>query len=74
MNTFRQIISVGICIIELSGCATFKTLNADIPLVQRVFIYNGTGLMSLYLDECQEWSRFIYQSLTCLQSVEWIRL
>lgn len=30
--------------IGLSGCATFKTLDADFPLDQRMFIYSGTRL------------------------------
>jgi uncharacterized protein YceK len=30
--------------IGLSGCGTFKTLDADIPLAQRMFIYSGTRL------------------------------
>ncbi len=28
----------------LSGCATFKSLDADVPLVQHIFIYSGTRL------------------------------
>jgi uncharacterized protein YceK len=28
----------------LSGCATFKTLDAHLPLDQRLFIYSGTRL------------------------------
>jgi uncharacterized protein YceK len=28
----------------LSGCATFKTLDADLPLAERMFIYSGTRL------------------------------
>ncbi|OAI12216.1 hypothetical protein A1359_13885 [Methylomonas lenta] len=35
---------MGICIIGLTSCATFKSLNADVPLVQRIFIYSGTRL------------------------------
>ena len=34
----------GICIIGLSGCATFTTLDAHLPLNQRIFIYSGTRL------------------------------
>ncbi len=44
MLTFKQIAGAGICITALSGCATFKTLDADLPLVERVFIYSGTRL------------------------------
>jgi len=44
MIAFKQIAGVGICIMGLSGCATFKTLDADLPLVERVFIYSGTRL------------------------------
>jgi uncharacterized protein YceK len=28
----------------LSGCATFKTLDTDLPLNQRMFVYSGTRL------------------------------
>ena len=35
---------MGICVMALSGCATFKALDADIPLFQRPFIYCGTRL------------------------------
>jgi uncharacterized protein YceK len=28
----------------LSGCATFKTLDTDLPLNQRMFAYSGTRL------------------------------
>jgi uncharacterized protein YceK len=42
--TFRQLVFCGICLTELSGCATFKTLDADFPLDQRLFIYSGTRL------------------------------
>lgn len=44
MIIFKQIVLGGICIIELAGCATFKTLDADLPLAQRMFIYSGTRL------------------------------
>ncbi len=44
MGTFQKIICVGICMIELSGCATFSTLNTDLPLNQRMFVYSGTRL------------------------------
>jgi len=32
------------CILTLSGCATFKTLDAELPLNQRMFVYSGTRL------------------------------
>lgn len=44
MRTLKQVIYGGIYIIGLSGCATFKTLDAHIPLEQRMFIYSGTRL------------------------------
>ena len=44
MKTFKHIIIGGICIIGLSGCATFKTLDARLPLDQRLFVYSGTQL------------------------------
>jgi uncharacterized protein YceK len=42
--TFKQILYGSICTIGLSGCATFKTLDAPLPLAQRMFIYSGTRL------------------------------
>jgi len=42
--TFKQIVYGGICITGLSGCATFKTLDAHAPLYQSMFIYCGTRL------------------------------
>ncbi len=44
MITFKQAVYVGVCVIGLSGCATFKTLDARLPLDQRMFIYSGTRL------------------------------
>ena len=44
MKTFKHVIVGGICMIGLSGCATFKTLDAHLPLDQRLFIYSGTRL------------------------------
>jgi uncharacterized protein YceK len=43
MKTLNQVI-YGICIIGLSGCATFKSLDAHPPLYQSIFIYSGTRL------------------------------
>lgn len=43
--SLNKIVCWGICIVGLSGCATIKTLdNADLPLVQRIFIFSGTRL------------------------------
>jgi uncharacterized protein YceK len=33
-----------ICLMGLSGCATFKTLDTDLPLNERLFVYSGTRL------------------------------
>ena len=44
MITVKPTVCVGIFIIGLSGCATFKTLDARLPLDQRMFIYSGTRL------------------------------
>ncbi|MCK9609312.1 MAG: YceK/YidQ family lipoprotein [Methylomonas sp.] len=41
---FKKIVYAAICIIELSGCATFKSLDANVPLYERVFVYSGTRL------------------------------
>jgi uncharacterized protein YceK len=44
MTAFKKVIYVAICIIAQTGCATFKSLDADVPLAQRIFIYSGTRL------------------------------
>ena len=44
VKTFKQLVYAGIFIVGLSGCATFKTLDADFPLDERLFIYSGTRL------------------------------
>jgi uncharacterized protein YceK len=44
VKTFKKIVFGAICSLGLSGCATYKSLNADIPLYQRIFIYSGTRL------------------------------
>ncbi len=44
MKTFKKFVFGATCIIGLSGCATFKSLDADVPLAQRIFIYSGTRL------------------------------
>ncbi len=41
---FKKFVIGSVCIIILSGCATFKTLDTDLPLNQRMFIYSGTRL------------------------------
>lgn len=51
MTKFNKVITVGICILELSGCATFKSLSADTPLYQRIFIYSGTRLNWAALEQ-----------------------
>jgi uncharacterized protein YceK len=42
VKTVKKILFVGICVIGLYGCATFKSLNADVPLYQRIYVYSGT--------------------------------
>jgi uncharacterized protein YceK len=44
MKTFKQLVCGGICLIGLSSCATFKSLDARVPLAQRMFIYSGARL------------------------------
>lgn len=44
MTTLMKIFITALCIIAQSGCATFKSLDADVPLTQRIFIYSGTRL------------------------------
>ncbi|NOT12787.1 MAG: YceK/YidQ family lipoprotein [Methylococcaceae bacterium] len=44
MKQFKQFVYGSICIIGVSGCATFKTLDTDLPLNQRLFVYSGTRL------------------------------
>ncbi|MDO8844187.1 YceK/YidQ family lipoprotein [Methylicorpusculum sp.] len=41
---FKHLIWCAISVTVLSGCATFKTLETDSPLYERVFIYSGTRL------------------------------
>jgi uncharacterized protein YceK len=41
---FNKFVCGCVCIIALSGCATFKTLDTDLPLNQRMFVYSGTRL------------------------------
>lgn len=44
MIALKIIVCSAFCIIGLSGCATFKSLNAEVPLYERVFVYSGTRL------------------------------
>ena len=44
MIRFMKIVCAVVVIIALSGCATFNSLNADVALSQRIFIYSGTRL------------------------------
>jgi uncharacterized protein YceK len=44
LKTFKKFVFGATCIIAQSGCATFKSLDADVPLAQRIFIYSGTRL------------------------------
>ncbi len=52
VKTFKNIVFGATCIITQSGCATFKSLDADVPLAQRVFIYSGTRLDWAALENC----------------------
>jgi uncharacterized protein YceK len=44
MNKIVKFSLINLLIFTLSGCATFKTLDTDLPLNQRMFIYSGTRL------------------------------
>ena len=52
---FKKIVCGAICIIGLSGCATFKSLDADVPLFERIFVYSGTRL---------DWAALEYDDVT----------
>lgn len=43
-RTLKSIVAAYVCTMALSGCATFKTLDTDLPLNQRMFVYSGTRL------------------------------
>ena len=43
-KTIQYFVYVSVCIVGVSGCATFKTLDTDLPLNQRMFVYSGTRL------------------------------
>jgi uncharacterized protein YceK len=43
-STLNKILSGFACITVLSGCATFTTLDTDLPLNERLFVYSGTRL------------------------------
>lgn len=51
MLTFAKVVLLGGCLSGLFGCATFKSLDAEVPLVQRIFIYSGTRLDWAALQE-----------------------
>ena len=51
MITVKKFVFCGVCLIGLSSCATFKSLDAEVPLVQRIFIYSGTRLDWAALQE-----------------------
>ncbi|MEQ1557709.1 MAG: YceK/YidQ family lipoprotein [Methyloglobulus sp.] len=40
----NKILSGFACMTALSGCATFTTLDTDLPLNERLFVYSGTRL------------------------------
>jgi len=40
----KKLIGGVVCVLVLSGCATFKSLNAEVPLYERIFMYSGTRL------------------------------
>jgi uncharacterized protein YceK len=44
VRIFTKLACCYVCIIALAGCATFKTLDTDLPLNQRMFVYSGTRL------------------------------
>jgi uncharacterized protein YceK len=41
---FKKLVTGCFCIIALSGCATFNTLDTELPLNERMFVYSGTRL------------------------------
>ncbi|MGZ5052534.1 MAG: YceK/YidQ family lipoprotein [Methylobacter sp.] len=45
MISAKHVVFWFFCIVNLSGCATFSTLNdTELPLPERTFIYSGTRL------------------------------
>lgn len=40
----KRIIGAFIFVLGLSGCATFKSLDTEVPLFERIFVYSGTRL------------------------------
>lgn len=44
MINFKKIVVGVFCILVLQSCATFKSLNAEVPLYERIFVYSGTRL------------------------------
>lgn len=49
----KNILYASLFILTLSGCATFKTLDTDLPLNERMFVYSGTRLDWSALTENQ---------------------
>jgi uncharacterized protein YceK len=49
----KNILYTSVFILALSGCATFKTLDTDLPLNERMFVYSGTRLDWSALTENQ---------------------
>lgn len=47
----KKIVGMLIVVLELSGCATFKSLDAEVPLFERIFVYSGTRLDWAALDD-----------------------
>ena len=44
MKLLKYLLVGSICVAGLFGCATFKTLDTNLPLEERLFIYSGTRL------------------------------
>ncbi len=40
----KKIAGLFLFVLGLSGCATFKSLDAEVPLFERIFVYSGTRL------------------------------
>jgi uncharacterized protein YceK len=44
VKLLKYLLVGSICVAGLFGCATFKTLDTNLPLEERLFIYSGTRL------------------------------
>jgi uncharacterized protein YceK len=44
LRIFNKLACGLVFLITLASCATFKTLDTDLPLNQRMFVYSGTRL------------------------------